>query len=51
MISIPAEKLILFNINAEGENYEGNGIYRKMVRDRYYKDKLETLQAILHERI
>jgi len=49
-ISIPAEKLLLFNINAEWQNYEWTSLYRKIVRDRYFKDKFETLDWIFQER-
>jgi hypothetical protein len=50
-IDIPASKLLLFNINAEGTNYEGRSIYRKVAKDWYFKDRFENYHATLQERM
>jgi len=50
-INVPANKLILFNINAEWTNYEGWGLYRKIAKDRFFKDKFENYHAVLQERL
>jgi len=50
-IDIPSNKLILFNINSEWINYEGRSLYRKIAKDRFFKDKFENYHAVLQERL
>lgn len=49
-IDIPASKLLLFNINQEGINYEWFSLYRKIAKDWFMKDKLENYHAVYQER-
>lgn len=49
-IDIPASKIMLFTYDQDGENYEGRSIFRRIGKDRYYKDKLEKYQMIRSER-
>jgi len=50
-VDIPSNKLILFNINSEWVNYEGRSLYRKIAKDRFFKDKFENYHAVLQERM
>lgn len=50
-IDVPASKLLLFNINQEGINYEGRSMYRKIGKDWFIKDKLENYHAVYQERL
>lgn len=49
-IDIPASKIMLFTYDQDGENYEGRSIFRRIGKDRYYKDKLEKYQMVKAER-
>lgn len=50
-IDIPWYKLVLFNINAEWDNFEWRGLYRKIAKDRFFKDRFENYHAVLQERL
>lgn len=47
---IPAEKLVLFVNNKEGDNYEGTAILRSAYKHYFYKDLLYRLDGVKHER-
>jgi len=48
--SIPANKLILFSYDREGDNYEGISLLRSAYKHWFIKDKIYMLQAIGIER-
>lgn len=49
-IDIPASKLMLYTYDQDWEYYEGRGIFRRIGKDWYFKDKLEKYQMIKSER-
>lgn len=48
--SIPAEKLLIFSLRREGDNYEGTSVLRTAYRHWYLKDKFYRFDAVRHER-
>jgi hypothetical protein len=48
--SIPRDKLVIFTLNKEGENYEGISLLRPAYKHWQIKDKLYLIDAIKHER-
>lgn len=48
--SIPDYKLVPFTNDREGDNYEGVSMLRAAYRNWYFKDKLEKIDAMGHER-
>lgn len=50
MVSIPWEKLILFTINQEGDNYQWISILRPAYKHWYIKQNLEKFDAIRHQK-
>lgn len=50
LISIPAEKLLVFTHRREGDNYEGISVLRSAYKHRYIKDNIYRFSAIRHER-
>lgn len=49
-VSIPAEKLLVFTNEREGDNYRGVSILRSAYKPYYYKDLFEKIDAISYER-
>lgn len=49
-ISIPMEKLLVFTVNQEWENYQGISILRPAYKPRYMKSNLEKFDAIRHQK-
>jgi hypothetical protein len=49
-IEIPIEKLLIFTIEKEGDNWEGIPILRPAYKGWYIKDTLEKINAIMHDR-
>lgn len=47
---IPEYKLVRFTNDQEGDNYEGVSVLRAAYRNWYFKDKLEKIDAMGHER-
>lgn len=48
--SIPGDKLAVFTLEREGENYEGISLLRPAYKHWRIKDKLELIEAVRHER-
>ncbi len=48
--SIPAEKLLIFTNEREGDNYRGVSVLRSAYKPYYYKDLFEKIDAISYER-
>lgn len=49
-VSIPADKLVIFTLRREGDNYEGQSVLRTAYRHWYLKDRLYRFDSIKHER-
>lgn len=49
-IVLPIEKIVVFSIDKEGDNWEGMSILRPAYKPWYIKDKLEKINAIKHDR-
>ena len=49
-ILLPIEKLLVFTIDKEGDNWEGISLLRSVYKAWYIKDQLEKINAITHER-
>lgn len=49
-IQIPREKLVLFNLDQEGNDFEGRSILRAAYKHWYIKDQLERIGAIAADR-
>lgn len=50
IVSIPAEKLVIFTFRQEGDNIEGTSILRSAYKHFYIKDNLYKFDAVRHER-
>lgn len=50
MVSIPAEKLIIFSFRREGDNYEGVSVLRSAYKHWFIKDQLYKFDSVRHER-
>lgn len=50
MVSIPAQKLLVFTINREGDNLEGTSVLRSAYKHWYIKDSLYKFDSVKHER-
>lgn len=50
IISIPVEKLVLFTLDREGDNWQGRSLLRPAYRDWYIKNQLIKINAVKHER-
>lgn len=49
-ITLPIEKVLVFTVDREGDNWEGKSILRNAYKSWYIKDKLEKINAIKHDR-
>lgn len=50
LVSIPWDKLILFVVNQEGDNYQGVSVLRPAYKHWYIKQNLEKFEAIKHQK-
>lgn len=50
LVSIPWDKLILFVVNQEGDNYQGISVLRPAYKHWYIKQNLEKFEAIKHQK-
>lgn len=50
VVSIPADKLLIFSYRREGDNYAGISVLRSAYKHWYIKDKLYKFDAVRHER-
>jgi hypothetical protein len=48
--TLPIEKLLVFTMDKEGDNWEGISILRQAYKPWYIKDQLEKINAIKHDR-
>lgn len=48
--SIPADKLVIFTLRREGDNYAGQSILRTAYRHWYLKDRFYRFDSVKHER-
>lgn len=48
--NIPADKLVIFTLRREGDNYAGQSLLRTAYRHWYIKDRLYRFDTIKHER-
>ena len=49
-ITLPIEKILVFTVDREGDNWEGKSILRNAYKSWYIKDQLEKINAIKHDR-
>lgn len=49
-IDIPAERLFVYTVDREGDNYTGESVLRAAYKHWYYKDLLIRIQAVAAER-
>ncbi len=49
-VTIPADDLVYYRLGAEGDNWEGESLLRAAYKHFIYKEKLELIDAMGHER-
>jgi phage gp29-like protein len=50
MLTIPADYLVLFSLEKEGDNYEGSSLLRPIFRNYFFKDEAYRLEGVRLDR-